>query len=235
MRIEIRTTKTKITGKNYQRSGSSTETLHSRDLPGINAQKTRSNLHKILTPFCQGIQDIYGRKDINDFDRHPNVETSHYKLWLTSVPVLQRLLRHGTAVWNAMTKEDIERKMSLYVQTGAYEAARAILMKNNYCILSGIPGIGKTTLAQVLVIQINGPTLRVDRCGDDIKEARPLDPSRRQVVYYDDFLGQSSMYEKLGKNEDKSIVRLLQESQRSKHLKGGLHNTPIHPRRRKEG
>jgi DNA-dependent RNA polymerase auxiliary subunit epsilon len=33
-----------------------------------------------------------------------------------------------------MTKEDIEREMSLYVQTGAYETARGILAKNNHCI-----------------------------------------------------------------------------------------------------
>ncbi len=181
----------------------------------------KKELLTILAPHCKGVNDIYGKDDFNALLRkHPGVETVHYKLWLTSVPVLQRVLRHGTAVWNAMTKEDIERKMSLYVQTGAYVAAIKILAKHNHCILSGIPGIGKTTLAQVLVTRLMEEDYELIAVRDDVQEAfEALDVMKRQVVYYDDFLGQSSISERLGKNEDRGIARLLAESRRAKHLK----------------
>ncbi|HEV3443242.1 MAG TPA: hypothetical protein VG099_01310 [Gemmataceae bacterium] len=183
--------------------------------------QNKEELLKLLAPYCNGIHDIYGRDDINALLRqHPAVETAHHKLWLTSVPVLQRVLRHGAAVWNAMTKEDIERKMSLYVQTEAYGAALDILGEHNYCILSGIPGIGKTTLAQVLVTLMMDEGYELIAVRDDVQEAfEALDLRKKQVVYYDDFLGQSSISERLGKNEDRGIVRLLTESRRAKHLK----------------
>jgi hypothetical protein len=55
---------------------------------------------------------------------------------------------------------------------------------------------------------------------DDAGEAfDSLDLAKRQVVYYDDFLGKASIGERLGKNEDRSILRLLQEARRSRLLK----------------
>lgn len=181
----------------------------------------KEELLALLAPHCKGVNDIYGVDDFNALLRkHPAVETIHYKLWLTSVPVLQRVLRHGAGVWNAMTKEDTERKMSLYVQTGAYGAAMDILAKHNYCILSGIPGIGKTTLAQVLVTRLMEDGYELIAVRDDVQEAfDALDLTKKQVVYYDDFLGQSSISERLGKNEDRGIARLLAESRRVKQLK----------------
>lgn len=183
--------------------------------------QNKEELLGFLEPFCKGVDDIYGQDDINALLRqHPVVEEAHYKLWLTSVRVLQRVLRHGAAVWNAMTKEDIERKMSLYVQTEAYGAALDILAKHHYCVLSGIPGIGKTTLAQVLVTRLMDEGYELIAVRDDVQEAfEALEVAKKQVVYYDDFLGQSSISERLGKNEDRGIVRLLTESRRAKHLK----------------
>ncbi|QQS09719.1 MAG: restriction endonuclease [Phycisphaerales bacterium] len=183
--------------------------------------QNKDELLNILTPYCKGVNDIYGNADLNALLRtHSDVENAHYKLWLTSVPVLQRMLRHGAAMWNAMSKNDIERQMSLYVQTDAFSVAMNILHANNYCILSGIPGIGKTTLAQVLVAKLMDDGYELIAVRDNIHEAfDSLHPEKRQVVYYDDFLGQSSVSEKLGKNEDHGIVRLLTHARHTKHLK----------------
>lgn len=181
----------------------------------------KAELLEILKPYCHSTQDIYGRDDINKLLRqNPSIEEAHYKLWLSSTRVLQQAIRHGTAVWNTMAKEDIERKMSLYVQTDAYGTALNILSKHNYCVLSGIPGIGKTTLAQVLVTRLIDEGYELVAVRDDIQEAiNALDLSSKQVVYYDDFLGQSSISERLGKNEDHGIVRLLKEARHAKQLK----------------
>src|SRR5205823_488711 len=70
--------------------------------------KNKEELFDLLTPYCKGVDDIYGQSDLNALLRqHPDVEEAHYKLWLTSAAILQRVLRQGMAVWNAMTKEDI--------------------------------------------------------------------------------------------------------------------------------
>ena len=134
--------------------------------------------------------------------------------------MLQRVLYQGSVVWNALTKAEIERKMALYVQTPAYGVALDILKRENYCVISGTPGIGKTTLAQILVTRLLDDGFELIAVRDDIGEAlHALDLSKRQVVYYDDFLGRSSLGERLHKNEDRSIIRLLEEAKKSKHLK----------------
>jgi hypothetical protein len=181
----------------------------------------KEELLDILKPYCLGLDDIYGRDDLNALLRtHSVVETAHYKLWLTSTAVLKRVLRQGSVVWNALSKAEIERKMSLYVQTPAFGVALKILKEHNYCVISGTPGIGKTTLAQILVTRLIEDGFELIAVRDDIGEAlQALDLSTRQVVYYDDFLGHSSLGERLGKNEDRSIIRLLEEAKRSKTLK----------------
>lgn len=183
--------------------------------------RSKEVLRESLSPYCDGLHDIFGREDLNSLLRaHPEIETAHHKLWFTSAAVLRAILRNGAAVWNAMTQADIERKMSLYVQTQAYVTAMAILGKDNYCVLSGIPGIGKTTLAQIIVAKMLADGWSLIAVRNDIEEAfHELDPSRKQVVFYDDFLGQSSVGERLAKNEDRSIVRLLDAARRSERLK----------------
>lgn len=177
----------------------------------------KAELLDILSPHCTSIADIYGLADLNSLLRqHSDVETAHYKLWLTSMPVLTRMLRHASVIWNAMTQADIEKKLSLYVQTGAFPAALDILDKYHYCILSGIPGIGKTTLAQVLVTRLMEDGYDLIAVRDDIHEALALlTPGTKQIIYYDDFLGQSSIKERLGKNEDRNIATLLAHAHHS--------------------
>lgn len=183
--------------------------------------QNKEELLALLSPYCQGINDIYGLDDICSLLRkNPNVEMAHYKLWLTSTSVLQKVLRHGSAVWKAMSKADIERQMSLYVQTDAFGTAMNTLLKFNYCILSGIPGIGKTTLAQVLIAKWMDDGYELIAVNESVEEAfEEFESSRRQIIYYDDFLGQSSIGERLVKNEDQRIVRLLNEARRSDRLK----------------
>ncbi|MBL4613473.1 MAG: ATP-binding protein [Magnetovibrio sp.] len=181
----------------------------------------KQELLEILTPYCKTMEDIYGLEGIQKLIRkNPDVEKAHHKLWLTSTAVLTRILHNGQAVWNELSKEDIERKLSLYVQTAAYEKGMELLAKYHACILSGIPGIGKTTLAQVLVTRLMDQGYDLITARNDISEAITcIDPTKNQVIFYDDFLGQSSLSEKLNKNEDAGILRLLLQARKSKNLR----------------
>ena len=87
-----------------------------------------------------------------------------------------------------------------------------ILDKYHYCIIAGIPGIGKTTLAEVLLADlVDRQGFEAFRIAHDLSEIRPIKNSKRkQAFYFDDFLGKTAL-EKLQKNEDQRLVELMEE------------------------
>ena len=85
--------------------------------------------------------------------------------------------------------------------------ALALLGRHHFCIISGQPDIGKTTLAEMLIVYYISQGYEVVRVNSNIREALSLyPPARPTVYYYDDFLGQTTL--ETGKNEDQSIARV---------------------------
>jgi len=178
----------------------------------------KAQLVGVLQAQCQSTQDIFGCDDLNALLRdHPEVEKQHHKLWLTSATLLEKILRNAAAVWNDMVRAEIERKLSLYVQTDAFNRAMAILKQHHYVIISGIPGIGKTTLAQVLVTHFIDHDYDLVAARESAREAfDAFDSRRKQIICYDDFLGRSSFADRFAKNEEYGLLRLLAEVTKSK-------------------
>lgn len=175
--------------------------------------KNVDELFEILSPHCKSPHDIISRDDLNGLIReNPEVERAHFKLWVTSEPVLSRVLHNDLFVQSMITKEEIGRRLGLYVPTKSLKQARSKLQKEKVCILSGIPGVGKTTLAEMLLIPYVEKGWQLVSLHQNITEALRLyqeNPKAKQVFYYDDFLGQISTGEKLAKNEDQVLLRLM--------------------------
>jgi nucleoside-triphosphatase THEP1 len=176
-------------------------------------------LKSILSPFCKKDQDILGQDDLNNLlGRHSEVEKIHYKLWLTSIPILQEILRSEVTNLTRMEVEHIKNKVKLYVQNDSFLEANKKIRKNHFLIISGIPGIGKTTLAEMLLLQHLNQGYSVYKITDNIKKAFELfDIEKPQLFYYDDFLGKTSLAEKLGKNEDELLKTFINHVIRSKN------------------
>lgn len=171
------------------------------------------DLFQILQPYCRSKHDIIGQNDLNALLRaNPTIEQAHFKLWLTSAAVLSRVLHNDVFVQSILTEEGIKQRLGLYVYTDSCEKARRKLESERICILSGIPGVGKTTLAEMLIVEYLMNDWQVVSMHQNVAEGQKLfcpDPTVKQVLYYDDFLGQISTGEKLGKNEDRALFQLI--------------------------
>lgn len=173
----------------------------------------KEEILRLFAPYCQNTGDILGREDLNNLlGLYPDVERKNMKLWLTNTAVLERFI--NAAVWNdsALTLERLRQRVRLYVPNPSRGRARKILDEHHYCIVAGIPGIGKTTLAEVLLIEyVDKHNYEAVRIANDLSEIRGVkDPSRRQIFYFDDFLGTTAL-DRVQKNEDKRLLEFMDE------------------------
>lgn len=111
---------------------------------------------------------------------------------------------------NSRSVERVRRRLPLYVQSAAYTKAVEILAREHVVVISGVPGIGKTTLADLLLFAHLEQGYEPVVIKSEIAEAKRLfNRERKQVFYYDDFLGQTFLGARsdfLGRREDGAIL-----------------------------
>jgi UDP-N-acetylmuramate-alanine ligase len=160
-----------------------------------------------LEPYLRATEDVIGAEDLNNLLRkYRDVESQHFKLWMSSTNVLQRVLHNATRVQTDFDLERIRRAMPLYVQITNYSRALQIIERHKVIIISGVPGIGKSTLADMLLFAHLGAGYEPIVIKGDVKEAKDVfRENKRQIFYFDDFLGETFLgnrFDFLGKRED---------------------------------
>ena len=165
----------------------------------------------VLRPYLRSPSDIYGLQEIESLlQSHPEIVRRHLRLWLNSAAVLQSLLNKKILTRSRDLAEDAQQAMLVYVPNQSYYRASEILENKHLCIIAGLPGIGKTTLAQILSITYASSGYEVFEISEDADEINAVwEDNAPQLFYYDDFLGQTTLDDKLHKNEDSRLLRIL--------------------------
>lgn len=184
---------------------------------------TPGNKDEIVTaiqPFVLSVRDVFGADDIEGLlSRHGDVERANFKLWLTSTSVLDRVLHNATLCQTDFEIDRVRRKLPLFVKNDAYPRATEILNQTRIVVVTGPPGIGKTTLAEMLLYAHLEDGYEPVAIKAEIAEAKDLFKSaRRQIFYYDDFLGQTFLGDRreyLGRNQDTAMVDFMEMVRRS--------------------
>lgn len=162
-----------------------------------------------MTPLLNQSEDLLHRVDLNALlDAHPQVEDRHFKLWLASAAVLRRIVASGVWARSEALLEDVQSRVRLYVSHPGYQRAAKILAAQRVVVIAGSPGVGKSMLAEMLLLTHWREGWQVVQVGADIEEAwMAISEKGKQVFLYDDFLGQTDVGERLGKNEDARIAK----------------------------
>ena len=168
----------------------------------------KKEIREIFSRHIKKNSDILGRKDLNNLlNHHKEIEKDYHKLWLASTNVLNLIINKDTVNWSTFELENIKRDIRLYVENKSLNEALEILKKNHYVIISGIPGIGKTTLARMLVYSMlaQGFDEFVYITDDIDNAAKMFEKEKRQIFFFDDFLGSNSFIQQSLSFENKLV------------------------------
>jgi hypothetical protein len=180
-------------------------------------QKTM--LVSVLAPFVDHVEEIIGGQDLGRLlVAHQEVERAHPKLWLSSGVQLREMVHADARERSRALLADIDDALPTYVRHTGFRDARERLHSDHVLILTGDPGVGKTTLAHLLVADAiaAGFDQPVAISRHPHEAWRVFDPARRQILLYDDFLGRIAL-ERLDKNQDRELTSLIRAVVRTPH------------------
>lgn len=179
---------------------------------------TPSNKDKILQIFEDfpiESEDIIDAVEINSIlAKNTDIEKRHTKLWMDSASVLEKIIHSDIYNISEITKQTWKSKICLWVKNEYYYRAVNILEQKNLCIISGIPGIGKTTMAEMLCLYYCKEKYEFYKIQSLKDFFKLLKQNKKQIYYYDDFLGATQFEEKHEFDNLKNVLTVL-----NKHTK----------------
>lgn len=180
----------------------------------------KAEILKMFQPYIKSTEDILGQTDLNNLlGLHPKIEEKYYKLWLTSTNILNKLVNSTVYNQSKFELDEIKETLKVYVQNNSFKEALDILKANNYVIISGIPGIGKTTLSRMLVYRLLAKDFDdFVYVSDSINDAYSYyEDGKKQIFFFDDFLGRNFLETGLSMNEDSKLLKFIEKIRKSKN------------------
>jgi len=170
--------------------------------------------------YIKNSQDVFGQGDLNDIlSKNSDIEEKHFKLWITSTTVLRNILNNAIKGRSKSELESISEKSYKYVPTDNHRKALNVLDKNNIIIISGEPGIGKTTLAENVALFFASKDYEFIDIQENISEAEDVFArEKKQLFYFDDFLG-SNYFEAIENKKDSHISKFIERVKKDKTKK----------------
>lgn len=188
-------------------------------LTPLNKDEIKSIFNGVLV-----VSDIVGCDDINNLlGVYSQIEQQHYKLWLTSRVMLDRVIHNASLTQSDFDVGRVYRDIHKYVRNAAYPRALSMLASEHVTIISGAPGVGKTSLAKMLLYKYIELGYEAVSILTDFQVGRErYKRDKRQVFYFDDFIGATFLGEHasvFSRNEDRSIIEFIEMVRASKTTK----------------
>ena len=188
------------------------------------SRKNKKEIFSLFSPFIKSEADIWGENDINSFlsnKENQAIVERNYKLWITSTQILDILINNAIKGRSESTIKEMESHNERYVVTENHQKGFEILKENNVIIITGDPGIGKTTLANNLALFYVANGYEFCDIEESISEAENLfrESEKKKIIFYcDDFLG-SNMYDAISNKRDSHIVKFINRIKSDKSKK----------------
>jgi hypothetical protein len=174
--------------------------------------KKVDQIKEVLKEWIKDDLNIYSKNRLNKLlDKHPDILQKHYKLWLNSAVIFNTLINLPLYERAKALVNDIKTNYKFFVKNEALKKSLEILNDHQFIIISGIPGIGKTTLAKLLLMEylMNGYEIVEIRKIIEGEQLLLEDSKNKQVFYFDDFLGENFLKYDVIEGRSNDLVQFI--------------------------
>lgn len=196
-------------------------------LSGDIGEKKKTRIMELFSPYIVTTKDIIGGSDLNnDLSsgdvKYRAVEEKYPKLWIQNANMLRRTLHevvHSPLVERSrINLEEAIEKAKFFVETDVYEEAVRKLEYSRTLIISGAPGVGKTTLANQAALyyytKYKFQSIIYAASVDDLYIAESADS--KKVIIFDDFWGDTG-FDTFGNGKrTKDLISFIEHIQKKK-------------------
>ena len=169
-------------------------------------------IQKLFGKYIVSTYDIIGHKTLNNLlQRHKKIEIIYYKLWITSTNVLEKIIHNRVYNQSKFAMDEIVETGRMFVPNDSFREALAVLSVNHFVIISGEPGIGKTTLAYMLAYYLlSSDYEEFVYLSKGMGDAYSLYNKEKKIIFlFDDFLGLNFLEDRLSINEDLRLQNFI--------------------------
>lgn len=192
---------------------------------------TPSNCDDVIAVINKNSTHITSTSDIIDLGKlnsilsrtgYEWIENKYYKLWLSSTNVMNRIYCNAEVNNISYLVKEISEESKLFVATKTYECALNQLGENSLLIIHGEPGIGKSTLAKMLVLKYLEDSYSLKFVsGNKLHQLNSIlspDENSKEVIFIDDFLG-ANFLELINSNSENELIYFIRRYIKSKSKK----------------
>lgn len=176
---------------------------------------------RAVLPALRHEEDIRGADDLEGMlAQHRELRALYPALWLGDADYLRCLIREAVGLSNdrrsKLEMEEIAEAMRSFVPPPQTEDAMRKLRESRALIITGKPGIGKTSLARHLIWQLcmgeGYELVYIDRDINDGLER--FEEGKKQIFLYDDFLGSTLLREGMEAHKGRNVTAFIHKLRR---------------------
>lgn len=180
----------------------------------------QERIRETMSPYVESLADVIGNEELNKYlAEFAEIEKWHFKLWFSSVSLLDRILNNAIEGRTQHLLDQIAKKFPKYVVTKRLDEANKILERQRVLMITGQPGIGKTTLAQIIIFERLKMDFKIHEV-TNIREAEDMisaDNDVPELFYMDDFLGDIHLELLSGRVSGSDIARFIERVRNSRN------------------